>query len=175
MAVPEKRSIFAVKYMIMRRGLLFCLVGGLFSMLGCAMKKMPEGELVRVEFSRHGTMARAEFEGCVEQDSTGAFVLRAMKETYGPLFEKRLDAETMNRFRQIIEEEKMYKYKERYTPMMQVLDGWGWSFSARFSDGSVISSHGENARPRDDGLKRIRSYMQELVQDGVQIEFLEEE
>ena len=149
MAVPEKRSIFAVKYMIMRRGLLFCLVGGLFSVLGCAMKKMPEGELVRVEFSRHGTMARAEFEGCVEQDSTGAFVLRAMKETYGPLFEKRLDAETM--------------------------DGWGWSFSARFSDGSVISSHGENARPRDDGLKRIRSYMQELVQDGVQIEFLEEE
>jgi hypothetical protein len=120
-------------------------------------------------------MARAEFEGCVEQDSTGSFVLRATKETYGPLFEKRLDSETMNRFRQIIEEEKMYKYKERYTPMMRVLDGWGWSFSARFSDGSVISSHGENAGPRDDGLKRIRSYMQELVQDGVQIEFLEEE
>ena len=143
------RIFVASKSMIMRKGLLFCLVGGLFSVLGCAMKKMPEGELVR--------------EGCVEQDSTGAFVLRAMKETYGPLFEKRLDAETMNRFRQIIEEEKMYKYKERYTPMMQVLDGWGWSFSAKFSDGSVISSHGENAGPRGDGLKRIRSYMQELV------------
>ena len=89
------RIFVASKSMIMRKGLLFCLVGGLFSVLGCAMKKMPEGELVRVEFSRHGTMARAEFEGCVEQDSTGAFVLRAMKETYGPLFEKRLDAETM--------------------------------------------------------------------------------
>lgn len=110
--------------MTMRKGLFFCLVGGLFGVLGCALKKMPEGELVRVEFSRHGTMAR---------------------------------------FRQIIEEEKMYKYKERYTPMMQVLDGWGWSFSAKFSDGSVISSHGENAGPRGDGLKRIRSYMQELV------------
>ena len=161
--LPDFHYLCGSKQMTMRKGLFFCLVGGLFGVLGCALKKMPEGELVRVEFSRHGTMARAEFEGRVEQDSTGSFVLRAMKETYGPLFEKRLDAETMNRFRQIIEEEKMYKYKERYTPMMQVLDGWGWSFSAKFSDGSVISSHGENAGPRDDGLKRIRSYMQELV------------
>ena len=154
----------------MRKGLFFCLVGGLFSVLGCAMKKMPEGELVRVEFSRHGTMARAEFEGCVEQDSTGTFVLRAMKDTYGPLFEKKLDAEMMQRFRQIIVEEKMYKYKERYTPMMEVLDGWSWSFSAKFSDGSSISSHGSNAGPKGDGLSRIWSYMQKLVQDGVQIE-----
>jgi len=154
----------------MRKGLFFCLVGGLFSVLGCAMKKMPEGELVRVEFSRHGTMARAEFEGCVEQDSTGTFVLRAMKETYGPLFEKKLDAEMMQRFRQIIVEEKMYKYKERYTPMMEVLDGWSWSFSAKFSDGSSISSHGSNAGPKGDGLSRIWNYMQKLVQDGVQIE-----
>ena len=160
---------------VMRKGLLFYLVGGLFSVMGCAMNKMPEGELVRVEFSRHGTMARAEFEGCVEQDSTGMFVLRAMKETYGPMFEKKIDAGTMDRFRQIIKEERMYKYKERYTPMMEVLDGWSWSFSAKFSDGSVISSHGSNAGPKDDGLRRIRSYMQELVQDGVQIEFIDEE
>ena len=144
-------------------------------MLGCALKKMPEGELVSVEYSRRGTMARAEFEGSVERDSSGAFVLTAMKDHYGPLFEKKVDAEVMRHFRQIIEEEKMYKYKERYTPMMRVLDGWRWSFSAKFSDGSIISSHGENAGPRGNGLKRIRSYMQELVQDGVQIEFLEEE
>ena len=146
------------------------MIGGLFSLLACAMKRMPEGELVRVEISRRGTMARAEFEGRVEQDSTGTFVLRAMKESYGPLFEKRLDAGMMQRFRQIIEEEKMYKYKERYTPMMEVLDGWSWSFSAKFSDGSSIWSHGSNASPKGDGLSRIRSYMQELVQDGVQIE-----
>ena len=151
----------------MRKGLFFCLVGGLFGVLGCALNKMPEGELVRVEFSRHGTMARAEFEGCVEQDSTGSFVLRAMKDTYGPMFEKRLDAETMNRFRQIIEEEKMYKYKERYEPMMRVYDGTMWDFTARFSDGSVIRSHGSNASPKGDGLQRICDYMQELVGDSV--------
>ena len=159
----------------MRKGLFFCLVGGLFGVLGCALKKMPEGELISVEFSRQGTMARAEFEGSIEKDSTGAFVLTAMKETYGPLFEKKVDTEVMKHFRQIIEEEKMYKYKEAYRPSFEVLDGWGWSFRARFSDGSSIYSHGFNASPGDNGLARIRGYMQELVQDGVQVEFLDEE
>ena len=147
-----------------------CLVGGLFGVLSCAMKKMPEGELVSVEYTRSGTMAGYVYEGHVERDLTGAFVLRAMKENYGPLFEKILDAEVMGKFRQIIEEEKMYKYKESYMPTLEVLDGWGWSFHATFSDGSVISSHGSNASPSDNGLDRIRNYMTELVQDGVQIE-----
>lgn len=158
----------------MRKGLFFCLIGGLFGMLGCALKKMPEGDLVSVEYSRNGTMARAEFEGRVERDSTGAFVLTAMKEHYGPLFEKKVDAEVMGHFRQIIEDEKMYQYKESYRPMLEVLDGWSWTFRARFSDGSSIYSCGSNARPKGNGLDRICGYMQELVQNGVQVEFLEE-
>lgn len=145
------------------KGLFLCLLSGVLGLIGCAPKKMPEGDLIRVEYTRSGTMAGYEFEGRVEQDSAGSFVIRAMKESYGALYEKKVSPEVLQHFRQIIEEEKMYKYKERYTPMMQVLDGWGWSFSAKFSDGSVISSHGENAGPRGDGLKRIRSYMQELV------------
>ena len=155
--------------MMKHRGLFLCLVGSLFGMLGCGLKKMPEGELVKLEFTRSGTMSGYEYEGRVMQDSTGSFVLRAMKESRGPLFEKNLDAEAMKKFRQIIEEEKMYKYKEVYRPIMQVLDGWSWSFKAAFSDGSVISSHGSNAGPGDEGLKRVRGYMEELAQDGKQI------
>ena len=59
--------------------------------------------------------------------------------------------------------------------MLEVLDGWSWTFRARFSDGSSIFSSGSNASPRGNGLGRIRGYMQELVQDGVQVEFLDEE
>jgi hypothetical protein len=131
---------------------------------------MPDGDLVCVEYSRHGTMARAEFEGSIERDSTGVYVLRAMQEPYGPLFQKVLDVTEMQQFRQIIEEEKMYKYKEAYRPMMQVLDGWMWSFRAKFSDGTSISSHGSNAGPKGDGLVRIRGLMTELAKEGVQIE-----
>ena len=147
-----------------------CLVSGLFGVLSCALKKMPEGELLSLDYTRSGTMAGYVYEGHVERDSTGAFVLRAMKENYGPLFEKKLDSETMMKFRQIIEEEMMYKYKESYIPTLEVLDGWGWSFHATFSDGSVISSHGSNESPKGNGLDRISDYMAELVQDGVQIE-----
>ena len=65
---------------------------------------------------------------------------------------------------------KMYKYKDVYLPKYEVLDGRSWSFCARFSDGSEISSHGSNAGPKDDGLERIYNYMVELVEDGIQIE-----
>ena len=130
------------------------------------MKKMPEGELVRVGYSRHTTAATAEFEGRIGKDVNGAFVLQAMKESHGPLYEKRVDAEVMQQIREIIREERMYRYKEHYLPKLHVLDGWQWSFSATFSDGTTISSSGSNARPHDDGLDRIRTLMEELIQDS---------
>ena len=156
-------------------GFITCMIGGLFSLIGCSTKSMPDGKLISLRYVSSGTMARHIFEGTVEQDSSGVFVLKAMKENYGPMFEKRITAEDMAHFRKIIEDEKMYQYKESYRPMLEVLDGWSWTFRARFSDGSSIFSSGSNASPKGDGLRRIRDYMQELVQDGVQVEFLDEE
>lgn len=120
-------------------------------------------------------MAGYIFEGEMNKDKNGEMVLRSMKESYGPLFEKHLTKEHVQRFRKIIEEEKMYAYKERYLPSMEVLDGEGWSFSAKFADGSSIGSHGSNAWPKGNGLGRIRAYMEQLVEDGVQIEQVDEE
>lgn len=155
--------------------LLFCVLGSLFSLIGCSVKKMPEGELLSVEFARSGMRAGNEYEGRVEKDSSGVITLTAMKEPYGPLFEKRLSAKDLQKFRQIIEENKMYKYKDSYRPMVRVLDGWSWSFTAVFSDGTSISSHGSNAGPSDDGLQEIRELMQELIKDGVKIETVDDE
>jgi hypothetical protein len=154
--------------------MVVCLIGGLLGVLGCTAKKMPAGELVGVEFSRQGMMEGYEYFGQVKQDSTGMFVIRAMRDSRTPLFEKQIGVAEIQQFRQIIEEEKMYKYKEVYRPAVQVFDGWSWSFSAEFSDGTIISSHGQNATPRGNGLDRVRSYMEELAQDGIQIEETEE-
>ena len=161
--------------MMKQKGLFVCLIGGLLSALGCTAKKMPEGDLLRVEYSRHGTMAGPEYEGIVKQDSTGAYILVAMRESYGPYYTKQLTVDEVQQFRQIIEEEKMYKYKESYRPRMEVLDGWGWSFSAKFSDGTKIYSHGSNASPHGNGLARICGWMKELAQEGEQIEKPEDE
>ena len=151
--------------------ILPALIGGLISLMGCTPRKvMPEAELVSVELTRSGTMAGYQYKGHAEADSTGGFVLQAMKEYYGPLYEKRIGKEEMAKFRQIIMEEKMYKYKDSYTPMMRVLDGRSWHFEANFADGTRIYSHGENASPRGEGLERIQNLMDDLIKDGILLE-----
>lgn len=152
----------------MKKGFFACLVGGLLSLVGCTSKKlMPAGELIKLSYTRNEMTAGYRYEGRVQQDSTGVFVLSAMKEEYGPLFEKRINAEVMKKFRQIIEEERMYAYKESYEPLTNVSDGSMWHFDAVFSDGSMISSHGNNASPDGNGLSRIKAFMMELAEDGV--------
>lgn len=152
----------------MKKGVFACLVGSLLSLVGCAPKKqMPAGELIKLSYTRNEMTADYRYEGRVQQDSTGVFVLSAMKEEYGPLFEKRINAEVMKKFRRIIEEERMYAYKESYEPWTKVNDGSMWHFDAVFSDGSMISSHGNNASPDGNGLSRIKAFMMELAEDGV--------
>jgi len=148
-----------------------CLLGSLFGFLGCGTKKpMPVSDLLSIEYTCSGTMAGYEYEGRVSADSTGGFVLHAMKEEYGPLFEKRIGSKEMLQFRQIIIDEEMYKYKKSYLPALDVLDGYSWHFSAKFADGSKIDSHGSNASPGGSGLSRVYEYMKELVKDGVLLE-----
>jgi hypothetical protein len=63
-------------------------------------------------------------------------------------------------------EEKMYGYKESYSPIFKVLDGYSWHLRVRFSDGTSISSGGSNARPEGDGLKRLENYLNQLIADA---------
>ena len=160
--------------MIKQKGLMTFAFSGLLALIGCSTKSMPDSELIGLRYVSSGTMARPEFEGSVKMDSTGVFVLKAMKENYGPMFETQITTDDMKYLRQIIEDEKMYKYKDSYRPRMQVMDGWGWTFWAKFADGSVIESHGSNARPDGNGLGKVHGYMERLIQDGKQIEFPEE-
>ena len=127
--------------------LIFCMIAGIMSLIGCGTPE-PTGELLSVDYTHSGTMAGYIYEGRVKQDSNGNYVLTAMKENYGPLFQKQISKEAVDSFKQIIIEEKMYKYKEHYTPRMEVLDGEGWHFAAKFSDGTRIYSSGSN----EDGI-----------------------
>lgn len=145
--------------------LMFCMIAGILSLIGCGTPE-PTGELLSVDYTHSGTMAGYIYEGRVRQDSNGNFVLTAMKENYGPLFQKQISKEAVDSFKQIIIEEKMYKYKEHYTPRMEVLDGEGWHFAAKFSDGTRIYSSGSNAWPRGNGLGRIQGYLLKLIADA---------
>ena len=93
------------------------MIAGILSLIGCGTPE-PTGELLSVDYTHSGTMAGYIYEGRVKQDSNGHYVLTAMKENYGPLFQKQISKEAVDSFKQIIIEEKMYKYKEHYTPRM---------------------------------------------------------
>lgn len=79
----------------------------------------------------------------------------------------------MQRMKQIILDEKMYRYKSSYSNP-HVLDGDGWSFNATFCDDvddrhqhmEWISSGGSNKWPGGKGLKRIESAMKEAMTDA---------
>jgi hypothetical protein len=145
--------------------LMFCMIAGIMSLIGCGIPE-PTGKLLSVDYTHSGTMAGYIYEGRVKQDSNGNYVLTAMKENYGPLFQKQISKEAVDSFKQIIIEEKMYKYKEHYTPRMEVLDGEGWHFAAKFSDGTRIYSSGSNPGPRGNGLGRSQGYLLKLIADA---------
>lgn len=138
------------------------------SFFGCsagAQTQMPQGELLELEYKRSGTMAGYAYYVRVERTDNGDVVLRAMQESYGPLYEKTLTTEELQGFVQIIEEEQMYDYGYSYEPEFDVLDGYAWGFTARFADTAIIS-HGSNAGPSGDGLRRIREYSEQLAKEG---------
>lgn len=131
-------------------------VEGIFS-------RMPKGELISVEYHVSGTAAGYQYYYLVERQKDGTVVLKAMKEEYGEIIEKKVDAKVLSHIRDIIKSHKMYKYKERYLPYFDVRDGYMWGFYAKFSDGESISSRGSNAWPKDDGLGAIRAYITEVL------------
>ena len=141
------------------------MIAAVMGLTSCGAQ-VPEGDLLSVEYTESGTMAGYIYEGHMKQNPDGTFVLKAMKENYGPLYQKQISKEAVDTIRQIIIEEKMYKYKEHYTPRMEVLDGEGWHFAAKFSDGTRIYSSGSNAWPRGNGLGRIQGYLLKLIADA---------
>ena len=152
-----------------KTAIMASMVGVLMGVLtGCGIRQqMPEGKLVSLEYRRSTMRADPQYQVNVETSANGDVVLRAMKEDNGPFFEKKLTAEEVAGFVKIIEEEKMYQYKESYRPLLKVLDGYMWNFSAVFEQGKIYSG-GSNARPKDDGLDRIRAYSISLLDADAQ-------
>ncbi len=145
------------------------MIGALFCLLSCGTKApKPKGDLLFLEYTARGTMDGYEYQGRIEQVSDTAFILTAMKMTYGPLFRKQISKAEMDKFKKIIIAEKMYKYKEHYRPMFEVKDGRIWHFYAKFSDGTKIHSDGENAVPGNNGLPKILNSLQQMIEDSTQ-------
>lgn len=130
----------------------------------------PTDTLLTLDYTVTGTMAGYDYEAHVKTDSAGTVWLRGVRESHGPLWERRLGADELQQLQQIVIDEKMYAYKEHYSPSTQVLDGQMWSFHASYKGGQLLSSGGTNAWPPGNGLRRIEEYVNQLVADSSAVE-----
>ena len=121
------------------------------SLLGCGTAKegkgsMPEGKLIEVEYSEHGTMRFPnKYYRVAEED--GSFWLTHVSQE-GDTTRVPVGRGLLYDLRSIIERDHLYNLEKRYHPNMQVMDGESWHFYARFDTKQSISSGGENAWPK---------------------------
>ncbi len=148
----------------------------LLSIFPCCADKQPAPKLPLKEISyTAGSQMIAYPETSMRfftsNDSVFAVVFDINQIQYSRYLVKKEDV--MKQMKQIILDEKMYRYKSSYSNPY-VLDGDGWSFYASFFDDvddrhkhmEWISSGGSNKYPKGNGLKLIREAMQEALTDA---------
>ena len=70
------------------------MIAAVMGLTGCGAQ-VPEGDLLSVEYTESGTMAGYIYEGRMKLNPDGTFVLKAMKENYGPLYQKQISKEDL--------------------------------------------------------------------------------
>lgn len=147
--------------------------------------KMPEGKLLMVECSKHGTMIQPIF-ACkveLEEDNTATCAI-----WQGDAFRKfRIDPSILDEMRDVIKSHEMYKYYNSYSDP-NILDGTMWSFSAHFykdrsndsnrailGDKETMYSSGSNAGPSDNGIYELIKIAEKAVEGAEFLNFTNHE
>lgn len=148
------------------------IFASLLALISCgSIRQQPQGRVVSYEYAEHGTVAQPLCQFKVELIDTAtcrvsyfnhdAFendTIDWMSEDAG-IDTVMCEASLLDSIGQTIAEHKMWKYKERYEPLFEVLDGDSWGFTIKYSNGDEIGSGGSNAGPDDDGCGIIRQMM----------------
>lgn len=138
--------------------------------------KMPEGKLLMVECSKHGTMIQPIFACRVELEEDNSATCAIWQ---GNAYRKyRIDPSKLEEMREVIKKHEMYKYYDSYSDP-NILDGTMWSFYAHFykdrsndpnrailGDKETMYSSGSNAGPSDNGIYELIKIAEKAVEDA---------
>ena len=122
--------------------------------------KMPEGRLLGVSYFYQGMMMEEFGSFDLHRDAVGKTAELSFRHFSNEESHEVSDT-LFDAARRIIEEEKMYEYAPSYQLKMKerILDGYSWSFSAKFEGNENISSGGSNVSPNGKGLDKIRNLL----------------
>ena len=145
----------------MRKILLLTVM--LLPIIGCANSK-PSGQIVSYEYRYSGCMMYPIVEYQLVKDASGEQTLNYSKDD-GVIHSIVLKEDALGRIDLIARRGSLHRLKERYTPLMTILDGYTWSMHIGY-ERSSISSHGSNAYPSGKkwgAIESINSYLEEII------------
>ena len=134
----------------------------LMNLFGCSNKSEPKGPVKYLQYSCSEMRDRVEFVYTRAEDGSGTLTKkRGYNDEEGQTIQ--LPASVGDELWKIVQEYKMYSYKESYSPAFEVRDGYMWKLRAKFTEGNDIYTSGDNAMPDNGrGIRKLVDYLNEL-------------
>ncbi len=125
----------------------------------------PQGAVVSYEYSYQNTMMYPITWYEVSRDGEGRVCIAWSRDNEAEIRVIRGPEDLPGRIGAIVEEYRLYKLKNHYTPRADIRDGYMWRTYIRFEENS-ISAGGSNAWPKEAlwaGVKAINDTVQSLI------------
>lgn len=121
----------------------------IFFLFGCAARN--KDGLTYFNFTRTNSMVADGASSWTVEALTETTVLVTIKEEGLMEHSYKTSYYLMNRLCEIVNSNKMYRYKGYYRTKLEVLDGTSWDFSLKFADGTSTSASGYMKYPKGGG------------------------
>ena len=138
----------------------------LMSLFGCQKTVAQEGPVTHLQYRLSEMRNRTEYIFDCAEDGT-CYLTRIVGYRDDEGKKVQVPEATAEDLWQIIQEEKMLKYKELYTPKFDVRDGYMWHLDVRFKEGKLYTG-GDNVMPDSGkGIRRLEKYLEDLWESVV--------
>lgn len=154
--------------------LLLPLIGGLGTKATGSNPK-PDGPCSSYEYQYNNTMMYPITFYSAKRDESGAVRIAWLKDHAHEVTVIAGPHDLFERIDEIVEQYKLHRLKNTYTPIADVRDGYMWHAYIRFQKNS-ISTRGSNAWPKEklwDGIKAINEYIQSVIDNAPESDFIE--
>lgn len=152
--------------------IFMAILAVIVSIFSCSGNAKSLNKVLSYEYAEHGMMAQPIAQFKVERLSNDSCLVtyynhekELRQDEYGDyiLDKSKQPIELLDSISTIVNEHKMRKYKKKYKPIFDVLDGESWGLEIKMDDGTNISSHGHCAGPNDDGMRMIIRLLRERI------------
>ena len=150
---------------------LSLLISAILTVISCGGSKQPEGRLMSYRYSCSGSMAQPIHDFTLKRiDDKTCQVIFFNHDAEPRTIDYEFVQDTIlqpiqliDSVETIVRQNKMWKYKEHYSPAFEVLDGNSWSLSFTFDGAEPSSSSGYHATPKGGGISQVVNMLKQYI------------